>query len=435
MDAMNPESTHHKHRIREAAVSQGEAIAELLGELIRIPSPSGAESEVAGRIRQEMHAAGFDEVRVDALGSVIGRIGSGPTVIAMDAHIDTVGIGNREPWSAAPYSGEVRQGNVWGRGAADQKGGMAALIHAGRIVKQLGLDRTNRFTLYVTGTVMEEDCDGLCWQHLIREDGLRPEVVVVTEPTGCRVYRGQRGRMEIEIEVRGVSAHGSAPERGQNAIYRMTEVVRGVQALAGGFPSDEFLGPGSVTVTYIEGRGPSLCAVPDICRVRLDRRLTWGETPESALTEVQRVLDACAWAGEPGAARLTVPRYEKPAYTGKVYPGEAIFPAWKVASDHRAVRAADKTLWELFPETVARGFARVAGEASDSGVEPMPARWTFSTNGVAICGTHGIPCVGFGPGHEAQAHAPDEFCPIEELVTATAFYAAYPLVYDATREA
>ena len=433
MSSTYPDSS--LHNLRDHAQGLRDATARFLGDLIRIPSPSGDEAAVAKRVCQEMESAGFDEVRIDALGSVIGRIGSGPTVIAVDAHIDTVDVGDREQWRMDPFSGAVMEECVWGRGAADQKGGLAALVHAGRIVKELGLDRSNRFTLYLTGTVMEEDCDGLCWHHLIREDGLRPEVVVVTEPTGCRIYRGQRGRMEIEIEVHGISAHGSAPERGQNAIYRMTEVVRGIQALAARFPNDEFLGRGSVTVTYIEGRGPSLCAVPDVCRVRLDRRLTWGETRESALAEVQSVLDACPWAGEAGVARLSVPRYEKPAYTGKRYPADAVFPAWKIAADHRAVRAAEKTLWELFPDVVARGFARAAGEASESGAEPARACWAFSTNGVAICGTHGIPCLGFGPGHEEQAHAPNEFCPVDELVMATAFYAAFPLVYAATREA
>lgn len=433
MNRMHPEESLRS--VRDRAEGLRDATSRLLGDLVRIPSPSGREAQIADRVRREMESAGFDEVRIDALGSVVGRVGSGPTVIAVDAHMDAVDVGNRALWHTDPYAGAVVEGRVWGRGAADQKGGLAALIQAGRIVKELGLDRSNRFTLYLTGTVMEEDCDGLCWHHLIREDGLRPEVAVVTEPTGCRVYRGQRGRMEIEIEVHGLSAHGSAPERGRNAIYRMTEVVRGIQELAARFPTDEFLGRGSVTVTYIEGRGPSLCAVPDVCRVRLDRRLTWGETRESALAEVQRVLAACPWAGEAGVARLSVPRYDQPSYTGKRYPADAVFPAWKIAADHRAVRAAEKTLWGLFPDVVTRGFARAAGEASESGLEPAPACWTFSTNGVAICGTHGIPCVGFGPGHEEQAHAPNEFCPVDELVTATAFYAAFPLVYAATREA
>jgi putative selenium metabolism hydrolase len=418
-------------RIRALAESRRNDLATFLGEIVRIPSPSGGEVDVASRIRREMEAVGFDEVRLDALGSVIGRIGSGPIVIAMDAHIDTVGVGNPDLWRIDPYAGTVIDGCVWGRGAADQKGGMAALIEAGRIIKQLGLDRDGRFTLFVTGTVLEEDCDGLCWLHLIREDGLRPEVVIVTEPTGGRIYRGQRGRMEIEIEVRGVSAHGSAPERGQNAIYRMTEVVRGIQQMAGSFPADEFLGRGSVTVTYIEGRGPSLCAVPDISRLRLDRRLTWGETPESALAEVRRVLDGCSWRDEPEVARVRVPRFEQPAYTGKVYPSDAVFPAWKMPADHPAVRAAERTLRALDPAEAARRFAAAAGETSTSGVEPSEACWTFSTNGVAICGTHGIPCVGMGPGFEEQAHAPDEFCPVEHLVKAAAFYAAFPLVYCA----
>jgi putative selenium metabolism hydrolase len=419
--------------IRELAQTRRDGLAGFLGEIVRIPSPSGAEGDVAARIRREMEAVGFDEVRTDALGSVVGRIGSGPTVIAMDAHIDTVGAGNHDLWDFDPFSGTVLDGCVWGRGAADQKGGMAALVEAGRIIKQLGLDRAGRFTLLVTGTVLEEDCDGLCWLHLIQEDGLRPEVVIVTEPTGGHIYRGQRGRMEIEITVRGVSAHGSAPERGQNAIYRMTEVVRGVQQLAAHFPSDEFLGRGSVTVTYIEGRGPSLCAVPDFSRLQLDRRLTWGETRESALAEVRGVLEGCSWSSEPDVAQVRVPRFERPAYTGKVYPSEAVFPAWKLAADHPAVRAAERTLWALFPADVARRFAATAGEAPAAGAGPTEARWTFSTNGVAICGTHGIPCVGMGPGFEEQAHAPNEFCPVDHLVTAAAFYAAFPLVYCAAQ--
>jgi putative selenium metabolism hydrolase len=385
-----------------------EEVARFLCELVRIPSPSCQEEQVIARIRREMESVGFDEIRLDGLGSVIGRIGNGPRVIAMDAHVDTVDVGNRDLWSFDPFAGELRNGRVWGRGAADQKGGMAALVYAGKIVKELGLAQD--ITLLVTGTVMEEDCDGLCWQHLIREEKITPEVCVLTEPTGCRVYRGHRGRMEIEVEVSGVSAHASAPERGDNAIYRMTEVVRGIEQLNSCLASDEFLGKGSVTVTEIKGSGPSLCAVPDSSRIHLDRRLTWGETRESALAEIRAIVDRCEWACEDDTVKVVVPRYEKRAYTGKVYPADAVFPAWRLETDHPAVLAAVQTHRELF--------------GADT---PGADKWTFSTNGVAICGMHGIPCVGFGPGHEEQAHAPDEFCPVDELVRSVAFYAGFAL--------
>jgi putative selenium metabolism hydrolase len=423
--------------IRARARLYRDELAQLLAELVRIPSPSGREEAVVRRIGLAMAEAGFAQIRTDGLGSLIGRIGRGPRLLAMDAHIDTVAVGNRELWTRDPFGGEIDEGRVWGRGAADQKGGMAALIYAGRIMSELGLG--DAFTLHITGTVMEEDCDGLCWRHLIREDRLIPEVCVLTEPTGCRLYRGQRGRMEMQIDVQGVSAHASAPERGTNAIVQAAQIVREIERLGPRLATDEFLGQGSIAVTHIHGEGPSLCAIPDQARIHIDRRLTWGETREQALDEVAAIIAGCApdgASGASGAARLTIPRFERPAYTGKIYPAEAFFPAWKLAADHPAVRAGEATLaWLERDGRVAPGDARAAGARGGAGSgagKGAPARWTFSTNGVAICGEQGIPCVGFGPAHEAQAHAPDEFCPIDHLVDAAAFYALFPLVYTET---
>jgi len=377
-------------------------IAKFLVDLVSIPSLSGRERAVVERIGEEMGRVGFDEVRIDGLGSIIGRIGSGKRVLAMDAHIDTVDVGNRANWTFEPHHGHVRDGKVWGRGAADQKGGMAAMVYAGKLLKELGVH--GDWTLLVTGTVMEEDCDGLCWDHLVRVEHVRPEVCVITEPTGCRIYRGQRGRMEIEIEVAGRSAHGSAPERGVNAIYKMAPVVQGIERLNERLRGDEFLGKGTVVASHLLGDGPSLCAVADRCRLYLDRRLTVGETRDSALAEIAEVIG-------PLEAKVTVPRYEQAAYTGKVFPMDKYYPTWVTPADHPAVRAAVRAYQELF------------------GSEPVVDKWTFSTNGVAIMGLHGIPCVGFGPGFEEQAHAPDEFCPVDQLVRAAAFYARFPGAY------
>jgi putative selenium metabolism hydrolase len=387
--------------VLKAAEGYGDDIARFLIELISIKSLSGKENEVARRIAQEMREAGFDEVRTDGLGSVVGQIGKGKRVIAFDAHIDTVDAGDRDQWSRDPFVGHIEGGKIFGRGAADQKSGMASMVYAGKIIKELGLE--SDFTLLFTGTVMEEDCDGLCWDYLIKEEGVKPELCVITEPTGLSVCRGQRGRMEIEASVAGVSAHGSAPERGENAIYKMAPIVLEIEKLNDGLKSDEFLGKGTVVMSRIRSSAPSLCAVPDVCSVYLDRRLTAGEDRETALSQIE---DLVGGAG----GKVRVPVYESPAYTGMKYPMEKYYPSWTVEESHPGVVAVMDACRELF------------GSAPDVG------KWTFSTNGVAICGLHKIPCVGFGPGFEEQAHAPNEWVPVEHLWKAAAFYAWYPVV-------
>ena len=190
-------------------------LVAFMQDIIRIPSLSSEEGEVIERIRQEMLQIGFDEVTVDPMGNLLGRIGSGPYIIALDAHVDTVGVGDLSQWDRDPHSGDIEDGFLYGRGTSDMKGGAASSVYAGALMKKMGIP--DEITLYVTSTVQEEDCDGLCWQYIVNEDGLRPDLVVITEPTSQRIYRGHRGRMEMEVSTRGVSCHGSAPERGVNA--------------------------------------------------------------------------------------------------------------------------------------------------------------------------------------------------------------------------
>jgi putative selenium metabolism hydrolase len=226
-----------------------------------------------------MRALGFDAVQVDGFGNVLGRMGDGPAVVALDGHLDTVGVGDRSTWTRDPYAGTVEDGVLYGRGASDQSGGFAAAVYGARIAKDLGL--LDGVSLWVTGTVMEEDCDGLCWQFILREGVLKPDVVVITEPTALRVYRGHRGRMEIEVRTQGRSAHGSAPERGSTPSTRWPPIVADIEALNDALAAgaDPFLGKGSVTIAAVRSTSPSLCAVADSCTIHLDRRLTTGETP------------------------------------------------------------------------------------------------------------------------------------------------------------
>jgi putative selenium metabolism hydrolase len=183
------------------------------------------------------------------------------------------------------------------------KGAMAAMIYAGKMIKELNLE--DDFTLYITGTVQEEDCDGLCWQYIIKEDKIVPEVVIIAEPTNLQIYRGQRGRMEFEVITEGLSAHGAAPERGINAIYKMAPLIKEIEKLNLQLKSDVFLGKGSITISQIRSGSPSLNAVADMAAIYLDRRLTDGETQESARTEIEN-LSAFKAAG----AKIKIPVYD-----------------------------------------------------------------------------------------------------------------------------
>jgi len=384
-------------------------LVRFLRDLIATKSLSAQEGDVIRRVEAEMKACGYDEIRIDPMGNILGRIGHGPRVLALDAHVDTVDVGNPSNWSVDPFEGDERGGVVYGRGACDMKGALASIVYGGRIVKELGLE--GDCTLWVVGSVQEEDCDGLCWQYIINEDRLRPEAVVIAEPTNLGISRGHRGRMEIEVRTQGLSCHGSAPERGVNAIYRMAPIVADIERLNARLGGEPFLGKGTVTIAEIRSTSPSLCAVADSATIHLDRRLAATDTLESAVGEIE-ALPGVRAAG----AQVVVLDYAVPSWRGVVYPTRKYYPTWLLPANHPLLDVGTATYRQLF------------GEAPEVG------RWVFSTNGVAVMGMHGIPCIGFGPGNEVFAHMATEHCSVEHLVKAAAWYAAFPAAYVGTRE-
>ncbi|MBR2853542.1 MAG: YgeY family selenium metabolism-linked hydrolase [Clostridia bacterium] len=425
--------------IKKAAEGYKADMVRFLRAMISHPSESCEEKEVVACIKAEMEKLGYDKVEVDGLGNVIGWIGDGEKIIAIDSHIDTVGIGNRENWSADPYEGYETDEIIYGRGGSDQEGGMASAVYSGKIMKDLGLIPAG-YKLMIVGSVQEEDCDGMCWQYIVNKDGIRPEFVISTEPTDGGIYRGHRGRMEIRVDVKGISCHGSAPERGDNAIYKMADILQEIRQLNNNGCSESteikglvkmldpkynpehyedarFLGRGTCTVSQIYFTSPSRCAVADSCSISVDRRMTAGETWESCLQEI-RDLPAVKKYGED--VQVSMYMYDRPSWTGEVYETEAYFPTWinrESAAHVKALVDAHKALF---------GKERIGAPSSMSTREgrPLTDKWTFSTNGVAIQGRYGIPCVGFGPGAESQAHAPNEITWKQDLVTCAALYTA-----------
>ena len=425
--------------IRKAAEGYKADMVRFLRAMISHPSESCEEKEVVACIKAEMEKLGYDKIEVDGLGNVIGWIGEGEKIIAIDSHIDTVGIGNRENWTADPYEGYETDEIIYGRGGSDQEGGMASAVYSGKIMKDLGLIPAG-YKLMIVGSVQEEDCDGMCWQYIVNKDKIRPEFVISTEPTDGGIYRGHRGRMEIRVEVHGVSCHGSAPERGDNAIYKMADILQEIRQLNNNGCSEStaikglvkmldpkynpehyedarFLGRGTCTVSQIYFTSPSRCAVADSCSISVDRRMTAGETWESCLQEI-RDLPAVKKYGED--VQVSMYMYDRPSWTGEVYETEAYFPTWinrESAAHVKALVDAHKALF---------GEERIGAPSAMSTREgrPLTDKWTFSTNGVAIQGRYGIPCVGFGPGAESQAHAPNEITWKQDLVTCAAMYTA-----------
>jgi len=374
-------------------------LSAFLRDLVRIPSPSTEERDVAQRIVQEMETVGFPEVSVDSLGNVIARIGSGraPTLM-FNAHMDTVRVSAPDSWNRDPFGADVEDGVLYGLGSCDMKGGLAAMIYGAKLLQDEGVNLDGE--VVVACVVQEEECEGLGTRMLVEKTGIRPNWVVIGEPTGLNVSRGQRGRLEMRVIAHGRSAHAASPELGDNAINIGARLVFGLEMLAEQLAEDEFLGPGTLAVTDISSSASSRNAIPDLCTLILDRRLTLGENETKALAEVQRVI-----AREGVNAEVAVTEYHTSSYTGNACRTREFYPAWVLSADHPLVNAAMRAAQTQLKR------------------RPQIVCWGFSTEGVYTAGEAGIPTIGFGPGEEAVAHTADEHVLLSDVYTAAEVYA------------
>ncbi|MDH4136145.1 MAG: YgeY family selenium metabolism-linked hydrolase, partial [Anaerolineae bacterium] len=357
------------------------------------------EGKVAQRLVEEMQQVGFAEVTTDRIGNVIGRIGSGrgPRLL-YNGHMDTVGVTDPGLWPRDPYGAEIEKGVLYGLGACDMKGALAAMVYGVKALVDADVELGG--DLYVVGVVQEEPCEGLAMRVLVEEEGLRPDFVVLGEATNLQISRGQRGRIELKVTARGRSCHASAPEHGENAIYAAARLIFGVELLAPRLADDAFLGQGSLSITQIESTAASRNAVPDRCTFYIDRRLTMGETEAKALAEIQSII-----AREGVKAEVEVTEYRATSYTGYQYQGKEYYPAWVMAEDHPLVQA------------VAKAVKRTLG------YKPRVGKWDFSTDGVYTMGVAGIPTVGFGPGEERYLHTVNDQVRLADVVKAAQVYA------------
>jgi len=383
----------------ETARQYRDDIVTFLREMIAIPAESLQEGDRCERILQEYRKLGFEQAWFDALGNVVARVGSGPLKILMDGHLDCVGVGDPGAWEFDPFEGKLEDGKIFGRGAVDELPAVACMAYGLKILMDRGLPEG--VTVYLSASVMEEDCDGHCLLHLIGTEGIKPDVVVIGEPTDLGVYRGQRGRVEATVTTRGKSAHAAHAEQGINALYKMARIISDVEELNTRLANDEFLGTGSAVVSSIVCTTASLNAVPDSARITIDRRLTAGETVEIALEELRSLPHI-------DDAEVELMQYNATSWRGYPAQQDKYFPTWVLPEEHALVQA-----------------LATAVEAV-TGAPPRISRWGFSTNGVASMGRFGIPTAGFAPGLEELAHTTGEWVAIDDLVSAAAVYSLIP---------
>ena len=364
-------------------------IITFLRELVQQRSLSGSEQGVCQRIAAQMNVLGYDRVFTDANGSVIGVIegaSSGATLL-LDAHCDTVGITTPEAWTYAPFDATVEDGRMFGRGTADMKGALAAMVYAAAgINRDLIAGR-----VVVSATVMEEVMEGIALGTVM--DEVHPDFVVIGEATDLNLNHGGRGRAEIQLEAIGKPAHSSNPAIGVNAVHEIIPAIQAIAALS--LSSDPLLGDAIMTLTdIISDPYPGYSVIPARCRVTYDRRLLVGETINSVLSMLEATL---------GRVQARVVDGDHITYTGARLHSPKFFPAWKFPADHPFVQAAYTGL-------------------QDAGLKPHLTAYRFCTNAATSAGVRGVPTIGFGPSREEMAHVVDEYIEIDELLASARGY-------------
>ncbi|MBI4926816.1 MAG: YgeY family selenium metabolism-linked hydrolase [Anaerolineae bacterium] len=388
--------------IQQRVAQQREKIIAFMREICAIPSMNSLIGPVGERIAEEMRKLGFEDVRFDKMGNIYGHIGSGSRVLVYDSHIDTVGVGDPAAWGFDPFTGKLEGDKLIARGTVDEKGSTPGMIYGLALAHELGL--LDGWTAYYFGN-MEEWCDGIGPNAFVEVDpAVRPDMVVIGEPTSLNIYRGHKGRIELSITARGKSAHAASNHLGDNAIYRLLPVIAAIRDLEPQLGNHPFLGHGKITVSDMKVQTASINAVPDEATIFIDRSMTFGETKEAVVEQIKALIPP----EDREFVSVVELFYDEPSYTGYVFPVEKYYPAWALDESHPLVQAGVQA-------------RRIIGLP-----EAPTGKWDFSTNGTYWAGKAGIPSIGFGPGDELQAHTTGEWIDLNEVVKATEFYAVLP---------
>lgn len=378
-------------------ITQRAQLIDLARGLVAIQSYSGREEPAIRLAEKTMKELGYQDVLVDSMGNVSGRLGTGDRTVLLDAHLDTVAVEDADQWTYPPFEGRIVDGVLHGRGSVDMKSAAAAAIFGVAIAHQKGW--TEGKSVYVSCTVFEEDCDGENLRHLFADRSLHPDAVVICEPSNNQIALGHKGKAQVIITTAGISAHGADPDRGVNAVYEMAEIIQRVAKTHVEIEPIDGL-QGSMVLSNISSRAASLNAVPSSCQIYVDRRTVPGESEDRIRSE----MDALVFGKK---ATWKLDRMQRTAWTGKSFEYEPLHEAWKIEQDHPLTQACQQVYRTIFSR-----------EPEDY------VFWDFSTNAVTPV-RMGIPTIGFGPGDYRRAHTRDECIPIQSIVDACGFYAQF----------
>ncbi len=379
-----------------------ETLVDLCRAMVRTPSLSGMEEAMAGLVKSTMERLGFDEVSVDRLGNVVGKIvlGQGGKKILLEGHMDHVDVSDPTRWAYDPYGGELVDGKIYGRGTTDMKGNLAAMIVAASLVKE-DLAGTLDGEILVGGCVHEECFEGVASEEIAKKNN--PDMVVIGEPSGLTLKRGQRGRAEVVVETFGKNAHSSNPSVGINAIKKMMKALLAVEK---GFTPRKHpvLGEGILEVTdIISSPYPGASVVPDRCMATFDRRLLEAETKEDVLDQVRDFLAPLVLEDPQMKFSVSLALGKDKCYNGETITAERFAPGWIFPEDDPFVKASLEGLRSV-------------------GQDPVISHYYFCTNGSYYAGKAGIPTIGFGGSLETLAHVDDEYIEVEQLIKACEGY-------------
>jgi putative selenium metabolism hydrolase len=368
--------------------------------MVSTKSLSKNEFAVSKIVAGEMRKLKYDDIKIDKLGSVIGRIGHGRKKILYDAHIDTVGISDVKQWKTDPFKATYKNGTIYGRGSCDDKGCVAAMVYAGSLIKKLGL--SGDFTLYVSASVQEEIAEGYGIDYLLKNLKFRPDCVVIGEPSNLKIIRGHKGRAEIKITVKGKSCHASIPESGDNAIYKTLPIIKCINDLNKKYIRlrRTQLGKPVISVTQIETKNASINTIPDNCTFYVDRRTLENETKQKITAELKK---ACL------SGRQACGKNAKIDYLKK------FFNAWVLPEENYLVKSAVLSYRKAYKKNI------------------KATLWPFCTNGSFTMGEQRIPTVGFGPGEEKYCHMANEQIRFSDVLSAIKFYSVFPLTFSSKR--
>jgi len=370
-------------------------ILKIAQTLIKAAGISGAEEEAVKTAKFHLQELGFDQLKIDKYGSLIGRIKGkrpGPNLL-LDAHIDTVGTDAAE-WSLDPFGAQLKNDRLYGRGASDMKGALAAMLTAAAFFAE---DNDFSGEIYLSAVVFEELFEGVASRNI--SELVNPDYVIIGEASDLKIMRGQRGRAEIVVETEGISAHSSNPAQGKNAVYDMLKLIELINKLK--VSEDDFLGKGIMELTdIISYPYPGSSVIPNKCRVTYDRRLLLGESREDVLAPIKQLIKDMGLKGRAYFAEASAE-----CWTKSRIEAERFFPAWEIEAEHQLVQQALKGISEI-------------------GLEAQLSHYSFCTNGSHYAGEKKIPTIGFGPSQEKLAHTADEYIELEQLYKAAEGYYA-----------